>query len=86
MARPLTKKDQAGKLYVRPSAIEAKIDEALKRDWKVLSARTKQTDRGSADFLPNECIVHLIRAAIRRKDDPVANVLMGCLLSVARPI
>lgn len=80
MARPLTKKDKDGNLYVRPPAIETKIDEALKQDWKVLSARTRQTDRRSSDFLPSECIVHLIREAVRRKDDPVATVLVGALL------
>src|SRR4051794_33235486 len=80
MARPLTKKDQMGGLYVRPPSIEAKIDEAIVQDWETLSKRAKITDPNAPDFLPRECLVHLIRDAIRRNDQRIATVLMRPLL------
>jgi Sigma-70, region 4 len=80
MARPLTKKAKDGNLYVRPRAIEAKIDGALGQDWSVLAQRAKQNDRQAADFLPNEALLHLAREAVRRGDERLANVLMGPLL------
>src|SRR6185503_8315076 len=80
MASPLTKKDRNGNLYVRPASIEAKIDEAIKQDWNVVAARARQTDWRSADFLPNEALVHLVRDAVRRKDERLATVLMKPLL------
>jgi hypothetical protein len=80
MARPLIKKDQKGVLYVRPPSIEAKIDGALGQDWEVLSKRAKITDPNALDFPPRECLVHLIRDAIRRNDQRLATVLMRPLL------
>jgi DNA-directed RNA polymerase specialized sigma24 family protein len=80
MARPLTKKDKNGNLYVRPSTIEAKIDAALGQDWSILSERARQTDRRSPNFLPNECLIHLIRDALRRKDERIATVFIKPLL------
>jgi hypothetical protein len=80
MARPLIKKDQKGVLYVRPPSIEAKIDGALGQDWGVLSKRAKITDPNVLDFPPRECLVHLIRDAIRRNDQRLATVLMRPLL------
>jgi hypothetical protein len=80
MARPLIKKDQKGVLYVRPPSIEAKIDEAIVQDWETLSKRAKITDPNAPDFLTRECLVHLIRDAIRRNDQRLATVLMRPLL------
>jgi hypothetical protein len=42
MARPLTKMDEKGALYVRPPLVEAKIDAALTQDWQTLSKRAVQ--------------------------------------------
>lgn len=80
MARPLTKKDQKGDLYVRPPSIEAKIDGAIGQDWVTLSKRAKINDPNAPDFLPRECLVHMIREAIRRSDQRLATVLMRPLL------
>jgi DNA-directed RNA polymerase specialized sigma24 family protein len=79
MARPLVKKKN-GKLYTRPPGIEAKIDAALTQDWATLSKRARVTDPRATDFLPSECLVHLIRDAIRRGDHRIATVLMPTLL------
>ncbi len=80
MARPLTKIDEKGVLYARPSSIEAKIDVALTQDRPTLSQRAKATDRQSSDYLPSQCLVHLIRDAIRRGDHRLASALMPPLL------
>lgn len=75
MARPLTKKTLA-----RPPGIERKIDIALTQDWATLSRRARDPNPQSDTFLPSECLVHLLRDAIRRGDDRVARVLMPQLL------
>lgn len=83
MACPLTKKDRDGNPYVRPRAIEVKIDGALGQSWSVLAERAKQNDRQAANFLPSEALVHLVRHAVRRGDERLANALMGPLLKRA---
>jgi hypothetical protein len=80
MARPLTKKHETGVLYTRPNSIEATIDHALTQDRKTLSQRAQVTHPGSADYLPSECLVHLIRDAIRRDDQHLASSLMPPLV------
>lgn len=75
MARPLTKKTLA-----RPPGIERKIDIALTQDWATLSRRARDPNPQSDTFLPSECLVHLLRDAIRCGDDRVARVLMPQLL------
>src|SRR4051794_23858626 len=76
MARPLLKN-------TRPRGIEAKVDIALTQDWARLSRRARETNPLSPDFLPSECLVHLIREAIRRGEDRIASVLMPQLLKRA---
>jgi hypothetical protein len=80
MAPPLIRKNQNGEQYTRPPGIEAKIDQALAQDFGTLARRARITDRRSPDFLPPECLVHLIRHAIRRRDDRVATALMPALV------
>lgn len=82
MARPLLKANQKGVL-TRPPSIEAKIDAALSQDWSTLSGRARVANPLSPDFLPSECLVHLIREAIQRGDDRIARVLMPELLKRA---
>ena len=78
MARPLSKKD-----LTRPPGIERKIDVALPQDWATLSRRARETNLQSGDFLPSECLVYLLRDALRRGDDRIARVLMPQLLKRA---
>ena len=80
MARPLTKQNEKGALYARPPGIEAKIDRAIKLDMAALVRSAHMADPTSSDFLPAECLVHLIRDAIRRDDDRTVNALMAPLL------
>ena len=82
MARPLLKKNEKGAL-TRPPSIEVKIDAALTQDWTTLSRLARVIDPRSPDFLPSECLVHLIRDAIRRGEDRISSVLMSRLLNRA---
>jgi sigma-70-like protein len=79
--RPLIKKDQKGVLYARPPSVEAKIRTVLGcNDWAALAQRARITDPKAPDYLPSECLVHLIRDAIRRGDQRIATLLMPPLL------
>jgi hypothetical protein len=80
MVRPLIKKKQNGEQYTRPPGIEAKIDKALGQDVRTLATWAHITDNRSSEYLPSECLVHLIRDAIRGGDDRVATALMRPLL------
>lgn len=60
MARPLEKTDADGNPYHRPPSIEAAIDTALAQDLQTQCDRALIRDKKSADYLPPECLVHLI--------------------------
>jgi hypothetical protein len=81
MVRPLTKRDPDGVLYARPSTIETAITVATQQDLDCLGRRAWVSDHFNSEFLPMECLVHLIREALRRSDDPAINVLMPPLLA-----
>jgi len=81
MAKPLTKKDRNGMLYARPMAIEAAIDVANQQNIDCLRRRAWLSDIDDSDFLPMECLVHLIRDALRRGDEPTVNALMPAFLA-----
>jgi hypothetical protein len=80
MVRPLTKRTGSGERYTRPANIEALIDAALALDWPALHQRTCVRDRRSADYLPSECLVHLVRKAHRDHDEPIRDQLLAILL------
>jgi len=60
MARPLDKIVKGERLK-RPPEIEAAIDTALGQDIETIRRRAAIIDETSADYLPTECLVHLIR-------------------------
>jgi hypothetical protein len=80
MARPLTKTAHQGNLYTRSPSVEAAIDGAIGRDLETLSRHAAIADRLSPEFLPLECLVHLIRDALRRGDEDMTNALLQRLL------
>ena len=80
MGRPLTKKTAEGELYTRLPSVEAKIDAATVQDRATLATRARIVDPKAPDYLPSECLVHLIRNAIRHGDHRLATVLMPPLL------
>jgi hypothetical protein len=81
MARPLTKKNERGELYTRPPSVEARIDGVLGQDFAAQVRCARGADADSPDFLSSECLVHLIRDAVRRGDERAANAFMAPLLS-----
>ncbi len=80
MARPLTKHTGTGDRYTRPTNIEAVIDAALALDWPALQQRAVVRDRRSADYLPSEGLVHLIRKALRDRHGTIPDQLLAVLL------
>jgi hypothetical protein len=80
MVRPLTKHTRHGDRYTRPPDIEAVIDAALALDWPALYQRTFVRDRRSTDYLPSECLVHLIRKAHRDHQETIRDQLLAVLL------
>lgn len=80
MARPLTKTDHDGHCYTRPSSVEGAIDAAIGQDLQTLTLRAAITNRVSPEFLPLECLVHLIRDARRSGDDDAMSALLSSLL------
>lgn len=81
MARALTKTDRSGKPYTRPDSVEAAIDVAIKQDLNILAMRARISDPTKSEFLPMECLVHLLRDAGRRRDDHAMRTLMPPFLA-----
>ena len=85
MARPLEKKKRKGKSYTRPPEIETAIEAALAQDLETLKRCALVRDKTSSEYLPSECLVHLIRHHLRQSNnrDPyntAANTLLDLLL------
>jgi hypothetical protein len=81
MTRPLTKQDKDGNLYIRPVGIEKVIDAAMKQDLAVLQERAQVVDEKSPNYLPTECLVHIIRHAKRGGDERTMSALLPWLLA-----
>ena len=81
MAQPLKKVHRDGTLYYRPAGVETIIDAALVQDLATQSQRALIRDYGSADYMPSECLLHLIRDARRRDDDKAFEALLPLLLA-----
>lgn len=81
MAQALTKTDRSGKPYTRPGDVVAAIDAAIKQDLNTLTMRARVSDPNKSEFLPMECLVHLLRDAGRRRDDHAMRMLMPPFLA-----
>ena len=81
MIPPLTKKDKDGNLYTRPTGILTAIDAAIQQDIATLRRRAAISKVDSPDFVPMECLVHLIREARRRQDEQTMSTLLPLLLA-----
>ena len=68
MATPLNKKRDEGGFYTRRPEIEACIDEALKQDPGTVLRRANIRNVRDPDYMPMECLLHLMREARLRKD------------------
>ena len=81
MVRPLTKRRSNGQLYTRPPGVEAQIEEALKLDLATLRHRLETSDLQMPGYLRSECLVHLIREAVRTGDqDRIIDMVLPKLL------
>lgn len=81
MVQSLTKCDSKGALYIRPPTVEAQIEQVLSLDLATLRHRFAITDRSSPDHLSSECLVHLIRDAIRSGNIVKASAVLPILLA-----
>jgi hypothetical protein len=81
MAQPLKKTRRDGTLYHRPQDIEAAIDDALAQDLAIHCKRALIRDYGSPDYMPSECLLHLIRSARGRDDERAYSALLPLLLA-----
>jgi len=80
MARPLEKTTN-GKLYTRPPEIEAATDAVVGQDLATQCRRALIRDYRHPEYLPSECLVHIIREARRRGDDAARDALLPLLLA-----
>ncbi len=81
MARPLTKRNSDGNLYVRPERVEAQINKILSQKLATLKHRLTVTDAQLPNYLLSECLVYLIRNACRNNDDAILNAVFPILLT-----
>lgn len=68
MARPLNKKMDAGGFYTRRPEIEAGIDEALMQSAETVLRRAAIRNVRDPEYMPMECLLHLMREARLAKD------------------
>jgi hypothetical protein len=80
MALPLKKRYLDGRSYFRPPAIEAATDELLAQDGETVVRRAAIQERTSPEYVPSECLVHLVRNARRRDDEATMSLLIPMLL------
>jgi len=81
MALPaLTKRYPNGNIYQRPAQIESAIVNLLEEDVEAIANRANIHNVSDPDYVPSECIVHLIRAARRRDDELAMTALLPPLL------
>ena len=81
MVRPLTKRRENGDLYTRLKVIEGELDRVAEIEPDVLIQRAKITRRQEPDYLSSECLVYLIREAIRTGSRSKIDFLLPRLLS-----
>ncbi len=86
MARKLTKCDRNGKPYVRPGKVEAEIDAVSKLSAEVLQERLNLTKPGKSGYISSECLVYLVREALRSKNDDWLHAPLHALLARCRAI
>lgn len=63
MIAPLTRKKKDGTPYTRPDNVEALLTVLGDLPREALLERARIRDRKDSDYVPSECLVHLIRAS-----------------------
>lgn len=78
--RPLTLVRRGGEPYRRDTGVEAQIARSIGLSAAVLRTRANIDDKSSSEYLQEECLVHLLRAAARRDDKIAADAAADLLL------
>ena len=81
MVRPLTKCTKNGEVYTRPKNVEDEIDKAAALEQPALKQRLQIPNREDPDYLSSECLIHLIREAIRSGNQGRIDLVLPRLLS-----
>jgi len=81
MPRALNKVTKGGLGYHRPSEIESSIEGALRQDLDEQLRRAKIRDSADPDYMPSECLVHLVREARLTGNKRAVDRLLVPLLS-----
>jgi hypothetical protein len=77
---PLKKKKSNGELYTRLPEIEAKLVALRTLTRDEIAARCAVQNREPDNYLPSECLVHLVREHRTRPFDACSEVLFGTLM------
>lgn len=80
MIQPLTKCQRDGRPLTRPEPVERAIGVAVSLPRDELLRRARISDPADQDFLPPECLVHMIRGAIANGHGDLSNPLLFALL------
>jgi RNA polymerase sigma factor (sigma-70 family) len=80
LATPLTRSTKAGSQYFRPPEVESRLEELLGASSDEQLARARIADYGSSQYVPNECLVYLIRDAFLAGNSERYHVLAASLL------
>lgn len=81
MARPLNKRKDEGGFYTRRPEIEACIDEAQKQSPKTIYRRATIRNVRDPNYMPMECLLHLMREARLAKDKSTESKLYVLFMS-----
>ena len=81
MVRPLTKRKKNGEIYTRPKNVDEVIDEAIALEPAALQIRLEVADYHDPNYLYSECLVHLVRKAVRSDDQKLIGMVLPRLLS-----
>jgi len=81
MPRALNKMTKGGAGYQRPPEIAAGIDAALKQDLNEQLRRANIGDPADPDYMPSECLLHLVREARLTGDKRAVDRLLPPLLT-----
>src|SRR5882757_395639 len=80
MPRALNKVLKGGAGYKRPPEIEASIEAALGQSLDEQLRRANIRDPADADYMPSECLLHLVREARLASDKRAVERLLTPLL------
>jgi len=77
---PLRKANRAGKLYLRPKEITAKLEELILLPRQEIASRCRVPEPADPKYVPSECLVYLVREHRSRPTDECSEVLYKTLL------